>query len=187
MRRVLSSLIIAAALAGCAAYPVGAPHGGNLATLLVKPVVGPASGYQTLAQVVPYGSGDINHLVIQLFTLSGDPAVETAVLDGSGAPEKVDLAAADLGKTVTFTDVSVGKTYRLRAYAYKAAGEAAADLISTDDDRSYVDVPLTSAGPQQATLKVGLIDKTFDGQTSSTGILVTSGGLQMTTNNATQN
>lgn len=192
MRRVMLSALLTLALAGCGfGSPVGgtavAPEraAGTLARWAHVPFQDPTRSLHLRARILPggirtqavvdnYDQSSIVHLTIKLFTVSG--GTESPVLvDGNQV--SADLAAADLSRTVTLSNLKVDTTYRVRAYAYKAAGTAAADLISTSDASSHTDVALTNDDrPAMATLKVKLIDRVFDGRASSGAVAVTSGG-----------
>lgn len=196
MNRLLVTLAVTLILGACQTYPGAAPFtvdaaGGSGASVVVRMALGEAPGFHTLGQVTAYGAGDINHVMVQLFTHAGAQATEAAVKKTNGDDVAIDVPKADLAKTIRFTNLKPATKYRVRAYAYKASGTDAANLISTtalSDDvtqRSYVDLDVTDVDtPTLGTLRVRLIDRSFDGQTTSSGVLVTPGGLTSTANEA---
>ncbi|MNX75008.1 hypothetical protein D3C86_1064660 [compost metagenome] len=173
MNRVFAPLLLSAAfVAGCAALETSPTAG----ALSVQPRVS-EGGYrsQTAAVVAPYLSGDINHLVIALFKL--DNGAETPVVGPGLVPVRKDIEQASLSVPVTFYNLHPNTTYRIRAFAYKATGEATDDLISTTDSASYKDVRVeTSLTPSIEQVPVKLINKLFKAEATSS-IVVTDGTL----------
>lgn len=166
--RGLFAGVVAAAIAACglpAPAGMGVPPAGPaaahaLASLVVVPTV--EAGYATQSLYGPYVRASIVHVVLSLARLVGDPTnpTEEPVLDAGGAPVTLDVAAADLGEPVNFRNLFANTRYRVRAAAYQAPGVAEADLISTTDATSYVDVTLGSDdAPSMATLRVRLRDR----------------------------
>lgn len=148
----------------------------NKASIVVRTQI-VAGGYQTAAGRLT--SADIDHLVLQIFELNG--ATEKAVLDAQGNPVREDLTRNKLSSLITFSQLKAETKYRIRASAYKAPGTAPADLISTTDANSYVDVQVdTDERPTVTTLKVKLIDVDFNGQGTFQGVVVTPGGFRST-------
>ncbi len=127
-----------------------------------------SGGYRTQASILPYTSADVNHLVVSVYKLAG--ATEIAVADtvtNIGQPLIRDLDQTAIGAGVALTNLAHNTTYRLRAKAYKAAGQEAADLIS-DDAASFVDVVVgTDDRPVGVAVPVALIDRLFSGQSTS--------------------
>lgn len=120
-------------------------------------------GYRTQAEASTYTISDVNHLVLKLFTVKN--RVETAIQDPQGNPVQKDIAHAGFGKPVAFSRLRRDTTYRIRAYAYKAAGTAGEDLVSTQDARSAVDVLVTNDDSVvMANIPVQLIGTAFNGQ-----------------------
>lgn len=143
------------------------------ATIVVRPQV--VSGGFTAAAVPKLTASSINHLLIQIFELDG--AEEKPILDAEGNEVSEDLTSSQLANLITFSKLKPKTNYRIRAFAYRAAGTDVANLISTTDSGSYVDVQvLEDDRPTVATLKVKLIDVDFDGQASFGGVTVTEGG-----------
>ncbi|MNK93459.1 Serine/threonine-protein kinase PknD [compost metagenome] len=144
------------------------------AVLMVKPQV-IAGGYKAQALVENYKKSDINHLVIKVFELQG--GVEVPVVDDEGNHVQVDLLNSELDVPVKFSNLFRDTTYRIRCYAYKAPGEAPADLISTLDASSYTDVTITNDNaPTVTPLRVRLADVVFNAEFTS-GVDVTDGGF----------
>jgi hypothetical protein len=183
------TLLAMLALAGCQAFPGGAPAGASLqVTLAMAP-----AGYRVAETVVPYKASHIHHLAVRLYMRSGSPEVETPVTAANGAFVQDDITDRNFNRTLTFTNLRAHTKYRVRALAYKEAGFAETDLISTtglSDDpaqRSYVDIDVAddTAPAPVGVLNVRLIDKPFDGRTTSPqGIAVTDGGFQTVPNEA---
>lgn len=164
----LAALALAALAAGCTALfrPETANGGAQGASLAVRPVLRSGAGYRTQALVTPLSSASVEHVVVKLFTVTGDPATESAVLVG-GTPVERDVARADLGGDVVFENLRRNTTYRVRGYAYRIAGTAAADLISIGE-ASKVDVTvLGDDRPAVATLPIQLEDVDFAGEASN--------------------
>lgn len=175
-------VLVTGLLAGCVNGPVGLlPNADGIANgqaeLQIKPQI-VAGGLMTQTVVDNYTSTSVNHLVVKLFKINGS---ESPVLDGSGNQLAKDIANAQLSGSVSFSNLNANTTYRIRAYAYKAAGTAEADLISTSDVSSYTDVTVGNDDrPTLTTLRVKLIDKVFNGQATASGVVVTNGGLVTT-------
>lgn len=131
-------------------------------------------GYAVSSVVARHTTQSIDHLVIKLFTLAQD--VETPVLGADGMPVQVDLVRQELSNSITISELHANTTYRVRAYAYRASGTNAADLISKPEG-SYVDVAVTNNDqPEMAQLKVTLTDVVFSGTAASNGVTVIAGG-----------
>lgn len=171
-KRTASALLILG-LAGCAQPPLPSGSVAGHGTLTLSPRF-QTGGYGMQAVVTPYGKADIVHLLLKLFTLSGQTESPVTVSDGS--PLALDLSASELSMPITIGALRANTTYRVRAYAYKAMGTAAADLISTSDSGSYTDVTLTNNDrPTVAPFVVQLVPTPFGASTrvtlSATGSL----------------
>lgn len=154
-RVIIASLF----LTGCMLAPTSTGRG----ALILKPQV--TSGtYQTHTVVPPYTQASIHHLDLKLFTVDGtehDLGISKTLYN------------ADLGNTVTFSNLRAGLTYRIKATAYSSSSV----LISSEDQDSYTDIHLdTDDHPAFSPLKVRLINQPFNGQATSSGIVVTPGG-----------
>lgn len=165
-------LMGAALLAGCSLAALAPDPSGGEAVLRVSPRFQPA-GYAAQAVVSPYAAADVNHLVLSLHTVSG--GIATPVKDAQNVAVTKDVPNADLGKDVVFAKLKPDTTYRLMAQAYKAAGTAAGNLISTSDAASYVDVAVGRNDRPTIALSVKLIDKPFSASTTLPGVTLTEG------------
>lgn len=141
--------------------------------LTLKPQI-VSGGYAVSAAVPLNTAASIQHLVIKLFVVAeGD---ETPAVDATGVPIQIDIVRAELGNPVTFTGLHPNKTYRARAYAYRAAGTNPADLISKMEE-SFINVTVTNDDqPEMQQLKVTLTDVPFSGTATSNGVAVINGG-----------
>ena len=167
------ALAVAVALTpACAASAPPGPTGAARATLAIQPVV--KSGlFRAQPVITPYTKTSVQHLVLALFAVSG--GTETAVTDGSSAPIQKDVPNTGMDAPVLFTRLHQNTAYRVRAYAYKAAGNADGDLIS-DGERSYIDVVVgTDDRPDVSTVQVYLVDQAFAAQGSGSLSFVAGG------------
>lgn len=147
---ILSAAIAAGTLSACQAPPTTSPDD---ATLAVVPRV---QAYHTLSAISPYTAASVNHVVLALLTVAN--GVESPVTS-NGAPVTADVPNASLGASFTFAHLKRNTTYRVRATAYRAAGTAAADVIS--QGTPSVDVAVgTDDQPAMAPLAIALIDRT---------------------------
>lgn len=143
------------------------------ASIVVRTQVQPG-GYRTMADP-RLTINHIDHIVLSLYELVNGQEVE--VRDEQGEAITHDLTRANLGSLITFSKLKPQTTYRIKAAAYKAPGTNPADLISTTDATSFVDVAVTDDDrPFVTTLKVKLMDVVFDGQATFNGVVVTPGG-----------
>lgn len=157
-------------LVGCAQSTLTARTSPGGALVLTPRVE--AGAYRAQAVISPYGEGDIDHLRVQVFTVSGGS--ESPVLVG-GEPLAQDLPGTSLGGSLVFNGLHSNTTYRVRAYAYSAPGTASVDLISLDS-ASYRDIEVaTNERPTAGSLPIQLIDKAF-AATSSVRITVSPAG-----------
>lgn len=133
-------------------------------TLILKPQI-QAGAFETKTTVNAYTQASINHLILKLYTDDGTEH-DTGI--------QKSLPNAQLGNTISFSNLKVNTTYRIKAFAYLTADES--QLISTTDANSYTEVTLTNDDrPTLANLKVKLINIPFNGQ--GTGSLqITNGG-----------
>lgn len=167
MRNKWTALAIGAILAsGCVQFNSLLNLEGT--RLVLQPSI--TEGRYTQTERVRYTTASINHLVLDIFDITGGP--ETPM----GASSK-DIAAADLGNSIVFSNLSANHSYRIKAYAYKAAGSAAGDLIS-ENASSSTDVIIGAAGGvATASFKIKLIDTVFNASDSASGWDVTNGGI----------
>jgi hypothetical protein len=168
MRNKWTALAIGAMIAsGCVQFNSQLNLKGT--TLVLKPSITEGSRY-TQTELERYTTASINHLVLDIYDISGGP--ETPM----GASSK-DISAADLGNSIVFSNLSANHAYRIKAYAYKAAGTAAGDLIS-ENASSSTDVAIgASGGVATASFKIKLIDTFINASGSASGWDVTDGGI----------
>lgn len=167
MRKYSSFLLATLFLTGC---PNFALRSTGKAVIVLRPTYG-AGSLATKAELPVYSKETINHLVLKLFTVNGE--VETPVLSGSGEIAR-DILKSDLDSSIVLGNLKTNTTYRIRGYAYKAAGTNPVDLIS--DASSYTDVAvLTDDRPTMSSIPVKLVDRNFAGQGTGS-IAVTPGG-----------
>ncbi|MNX79233.1 hypothetical protein D3C86_1108570 [compost metagenome] len=114
------------------------------------------------------------HVVLSLHTLNGQ--VETPVKNAQDVALTLDVPKAELDHDVVFSKLKANTTYRIKAQAYKAAGTSVADLISTGDSASYVDVAVGENDRPAVALTVKLKDQVFSGTVTLPEITVTNGG-----------
>lgn len=170
---------MAVAVAGCTSllHPAG-PTGGVSGTIRVRAVV-PEGPYMAQAVVKAYKKADIDHVVVKLLDSSDNPVTVNS------AEVKADIASGSLSTEITFGNLRQNTTYKIKGFAYKAAGTAEADLISVTAD-SVVTVSLTNDDrPAIAQLPLILKSATFAGFASSSfdvvaGSLKTNGNPQTT-------
>lgn len=111
-----------------------------------------------------YAASDVRHLVIKLFYLKD--GAELPALDQHGVAVSVDVSPLDFDKTVTLPNVLLGRTYRVRFFAYKADGVNDSDLISRADGHADIQVLDASQLPD-VILSVELTDDLKTGATPS--------------------
>jgi hypothetical protein len=126
----------------------GEPTGGELEVVPSLAV----SAYAAQSVVPKKTAAGVKHVVVKLFKLAGSTETQAA--------QDMDIAKADLGRTIRFRYLNFNTKYRVRGYAYQADGTAAADLVSRD---AYVDVEVGSDDrPALARLPIPLMDVLFD-------------------------
>lgn len=128
--------------------------------------------FRTQAVLNPYTRSSIDHVTFKLYSLSGGQ--ETAVTR-DGSPVELDVASGSLDLPFTFENLRNDTTYRVKASAYKAAGTAMADLISTQDASSSLDIAIgKDVTPALQPVPVKLIDRLF-AASGTTDLAVTDG------------
>jgi hypothetical protein len=172
MRNLIGVLTAATLLAGCTAYSNFDPlqtSGALLTTegaVIVKatfvsggyttPTPEPVlEGYRTAAVVPIHTKVSVDHLKVHFFRVEGE--TETALEDASGAALVKTVTAADAERGVVMGGLKIGKTYRIKASAYKSAD--ATESISAE---STLDFKLDKLNPL-AELNVQLKDVSFNG------------------------
>lgn len=156
-RRYLAATLL---LSGCMMAPSVTRNG----CLVVRPFLQSGS-FAAQTTISPYTQTSIQHLDLKLFTYDDtehDQNIQRTLLN------------AQLDNPIVFANLKANTTYRIKAYAYASADNSL--LISSNDEDSYTDVVLTNDDrPTLVTLKVKLIDRTFNGQATSS-LTITSGG-----------
>jgi len=170
-----AALLAALLLAGCTPPTSGTSGDAEKTATLQLSASIQKGGFSTAAVVTPYTAQSIHHLILKVYTVTDD--AEKAVKRPDGAVLVADLPGSDLDKAVTLEVPASTAQYRVRAFAYKAAGTADADLISTTDETSMLDVTLAGSDRKTATVPVRLIDVPFDGHATGPGLDVTDGGF----------
>lgn len=186
LRRNFAGALLAVACAGCALVPfaefpklgtsAATTNAADNARIQVTPQFSTTAQRGIQAAVSVYSVADVNHLLLKLFTVAAD--VETPALNGQGIQIQVDNGIGQLTKAVVFSNLKNETTYRVRAYAYKAGGTDSADLISSSDGTSAVDlVVVRDDRPAMANIPVQLIDKVFDGRATASTVVFIDGGI----------
>ncbi|MEB3298443.1 MAG: hypothetical protein VKO21_03035 [Candidatus Sericytochromatia bacterium] len=139
--------------------------------MVVLPTVA-SGGYGLQALLTPWTRNDVHHLVLRLSILQG--ADEQPVMV-NGVQVKREVQAQELSEPVAFRGLRPMSLYRVRAFAYRSAGETTQDLISVDDYRSWADVYLGQDDrPTVTVLPVKLRDVPFSGEATA-GIVIEDG------------
>ncbi|MBO9542325.1 hypothetical protein J7643_17175 [bacterium] len=155
-------------LAGCAALP-SALTTAHQATLQIMPQVIAGRRVQ-VSDAQGYTAADIHHFKVRLDKLAGD------VVDPQHSPIVVTSEGSTANKGLTITSLASNTSYRLTAFAYKAADEGAESLIN-DPASSSVKVSIgTGQNAGHKTLPVALINKLFSG-TATGSLSLTEGQL----------
>lgn len=136
MKPIRFAPLLLIALCGCAQVGPVTPVADGDAKLTLTPRF-LAGGYRAQAVVPQVDVNRVNHLVLALNRVT--PQGEAPVLTTGGVPVAADLSRSELSSPITFEQLAPNTTYRVRAYAYQAPGNAENDLISVTA-QSYVDV-----------------------------------------------
>lgn len=161
--QILLVMVLLFGAGGCGQATVAPPTASRGASLVLTPRLADPS-FETQAVVAQYTRADIRHLVLRLYTWDG--VTETPVADAYGSELVLDLVKSELDSPITIAHLRGNTTYRIRAYAYKAAGTAASDLISTSDATSYTDVVVSNDDtPTVSTFRVRLLPTSFGAST----------------------
>jgi hypothetical protein len=133
---------------------------------------------RTLEVVNPYVKGDIDHLVLKLYTVANSTETPVRIgLDQHELVHRLDGNEASLSATVTFYNLHPLTDYRVRAYAYRDA--AGLQQIS-DDVVSFRDInPQNNTTPEMLHIPVKLVDRTVRAEATSR-VDVTPGELHNT-------
>ncbi|MNX43021.1 hypothetical protein D3C86_734550 [compost metagenome] len=123
-------------------------------------------GYRTAAVVPNLTKAQIDHLKLSVFSV--ELGAETPLKDAAGADRIQTVTAADLESGLVVGGLTIGKTYRVKAVAYKAAESSP---ISGEVTAEFT---LDKLKPT-ADLKIQLMDVLFNGEVAP-GIEVTPSG-----------
>lgn len=187
MRNLFGLVATAAVLAGCTAYAPFDPllTSGSLLTtegsVTVKAVFVPG-GYTNptpapilevyrIAAVVPnHSKVSVDHLKVSFFSVEGE--AETPLKDAGGLALVKTVKADDAEKGVTIPRLTIGKSYRVKATAYKASEGAEPVAISSE---VTADFTLDKLKPT-AEFNIRLFDVPFSGEIEFPGFEVTPSG-----------
>lgn len=181
MRQLIGMLAAATVLAGCTAYSTLDPlqtSGAILSTegsVTVKAVFEaggylepePPKWYRTAAVVPNLTKDSVDHLKVSLFSLEGQS--ETPMKDAEGKDLVKTLKADEAQQGVTLSRLTLGRSYRLKAVAYKASESGEPEAISSE---ATVDFALDKRNPT-TTFTVRLKDVPFDGWADFPGFEIT--------------
>lgn len=184
MRHLIGAMTTATLLAGCTAYTPFDPlqtSGALLTTegaVTVKARILPGGyldppaesgglGYRTAAVIPNHTQASVAHLQLSLFSVEG--GTETPVKDASGSALVKRVAAAEAEAGLTIPRLTIGKSYRVKATAYKAVAGSEPVAISSE---VTVDFALDKLKPSAA-LDIRLVDVAFDGTATAPGVVVT--------------
>lgn len=185
MRNLIGVMTAAMILAGCTAYtPFSSlqTSGALLTTegtLTVKASFVPGGytlptpapvGYRTAAVVPNMTKSQVDHLRISLFSVEGE--TETALKDANGAPLVKTVSATDAETGLVLGGLTIGKSYRLKATAYKTSEATESNAISAE---AASDFKLDKLKPS-AELNIRLKDVFFNGEAAIPVIEITPSG-----------
>lgn len=185
MRNLFGVLTAATLLAGCTAYSNFDPlqtSGALLTTegtVTLKAVFVPGGYttptpapvvYRTAAVVPNLTASQVDHLKVSFFSVDGE--TETALKDASGAPLVKTLTAAQAQSGLVLGGLAIGKSYRIKATAYKAAEGAEPSAISAEAVSLF---KLDKLKPS-AELTIRLMDVPFSGEGTIPVIEITPSG-----------
>ena len=175
MRNQVVQLGFLVGLTGCLYIPVGSlptldggPATPDQPTSTVRlRAVFRNGALRTQALVTPYSRADVEHLVVTVTPSSGGGGVPILEQDLTGPAMLADIPIMGLRPDTT---------YRVTGRAFSRAGRDPADILSIDASSS-VDLQVTRDDrPGLIALPVQLRDRTFDGQ-ASTSVLILPGGI----------
>ena len=185
MRNLIGVMTAATLLAGCTAYAPFDPlmtSGALLTTegtLTVKASFVPGGytipapdpvGYRTAAVVPNMTKSQVDHLRISLFSVEGE--TETPLKDMSGAPLVKTLSAADAEAGLVLGGLTIGKSYRVKAMAYKTSEATESSAVSAEVTSLF---KLDKLKPT-AELNIRLKDDLFNGEATIPVIEITPSG-----------
>ncbi|MBO9542310.1 SMP-30/gluconolactonase/LRE family protein [bacterium] len=170
----LTALLAVSLSMGCAAIPSmlspsskGQVVANGHAVLRLQPLW-QGGGYAAQAEVKS-DQDAVHHLEVALFTL-GENNQELAVVGMDNQPLSKTIGRADLGQPITFGNLKLKTTYRVKATAFDAASQ----VISHP---CVIDVPVDMDDrPTVQKLAISLLDKIFNGSGTSS-VAINAGNL----------
>lgn len=118
------------------------------------------------AVVAPYDQASIVHVVVKLF--------ETTPAETEVASQ--DVAAAQLGQPLRFGNLKPAMPYRARAYVYRNAGTAGADLISDPAASTMAFTLGYDTDIATGSLPIAFVPRPFAGAATG-GLVISPGGI----------
>ena len=185
MRNLIGVLTAATLLAGCTAYsPFDSlqTSGALLTTegsVTVKATFVPGGYtipepvhevYRIAALVPVHTSASVNHLKVSLFSVEN--GIETAVTDAAGVPLVKAVTASEAESGVEVSRLLIGKTYRLKATAYKTSEATESSRISAETVGEFT----MEKGKVPAALQITLTDVPFSGEATIPSIEIMPSG-----------
>lgn len=155
-QKALVTTLFALPLIGCTGLIPTLQKSSNL---VVKPSFTPG-GLQTQTLTPVYSSATIHHLIISLNQGESEIASQS-------------LPQAQLNNSVVFTNLKANTTYQLKGFAYYSTDNSV--KISNDASSSLEITMGNNDQPTIGTLTVALIDRSFNGQGTSS-LAITPGG-----------
>lgn len=157
---------------GCTSNLAGLAGAGNGSVTLSLVAAVQDGQFKTQAIVNPYTKSSIAHVTFKLYMVAGG---QESAVTRNGSPVELDVASGSLDLPFTFENLRNDTAYRVKAMAYKAAGTANADLISTQDASSSLDITIgRDVTPTLQSVPVKLIDRLF-AATGTSNLVVTDG------------
>ena len=185
MRHLIGVLTAATLLAGCTAYSSFDPLSTSGAllttegTVTVKAVFVPGGyaipepvheAYRIAAVVPKHTSASVDHLKVSLFSVEN--GVEAPVTDPAGAPVVKAVSASEAESGVEISRLLIGRTYRLKATAYKTSDATESSRISAETVGEFT----MEKGKVPAALQITLTDVPFSGEATIPSIEITPSG-----------
>jgi hypothetical protein len=184
MRNLIGAMTAATLLAGCTAYTPFDPLDTTGALLTTEGAVTvkatfvpggyttptPPPNYRTAAVVPRMTKERIDHLKLRFFVLEGE--TETPVEDANGAALVKSVTAAEAEAGLTIPRLTIGRSYRVKATAYKTSEATESTAISAE---VAVDFKLDKLKPVTE-VGIRLIDVPFDGEATFPGFEITPSG-----------
>lgn len=126
--------------------------------------------YRTAAIVPNMTKSQVDHLKVSLFSVEGE--TETPLKDANGSPLIKSVSAAEAEAGLVLGGLTIGKSYRLKATAYKTPEATESSAISPE---AAADFKLDKLKPS-AELNIRLMDVPFNGEGTIPVIEITPSG-----------